>query len=598
MAAGGCSAGSRTRRRSAMSRVAPHDVSFSLRRALWGEPSTHPRFPNSIAYACIAAPVRSLGAYALSAVMLSFKTGPSPRQLLVLLACSIAVRGLFILEPPGSDQGLFLSEAGRILQGARLYDGLWEHKPPGIIALYVIARVFAHDYVSIHLLNWLVGLLSATLLVALALRYGASRTAAMFSGVAYLAFFAGPLFGGFWAIAQAETFLDPLLGAALLLLAPGSPATMKRRAFAAGLLIGSAIATIKYSAAPWCLLAILLAGRSSAPTRLRLTNVAIFLAGCLLPGLCLVAYFAATGRAQAWFDATLLFNAEHQHVGAASFWADPLQRLFPAAWQLLVLYGFAVVAIASRVRTLAARGRENVASRAIDLGVLLWVLALAQVFIQRKFWAYHYHVTLFPLCLLAGFGFARSRDFFAGRTTQRRALLACTALGLIASIGYGQRFASYLAHHRIIDRFSGSVAADQFYLSYAWGDNEYNYQVDRMVAQQVTQSTQPTDPILVWAFEPVIYDLSARPAASRFLYDYPITQPFSSLHEKYVGQLLDDLEARPPVLLITRTGDRDNLEPDDSLTQLQQIPPLAAYLVAHYTRAWVLGDFVCFRRTH
>jgi hypothetical protein len=533
------------------------------------------------------------------AAMLFEKTGLSTRQYSFVIGFSLALRALFVLEPPGSDQGLFLSEASLVMQGGRLYDSVWEHKPPGIIGLYVLARSFASSYVAIHVLNWLVGLLGATLLIMLARLYAASRAAALFAGLIYLAFFAGPLFGGFWAIAQAETFLDPLLGAALWLLAPGLPLGSSRRRVGAGLAIGVAIAAIKYSALPWCALAFVSIGNAGTSRRARITSVAVFLLSCALPGLCLVAYFAATGRAQAWFDATLLFNAEHQRIGASSFWAAPLSRLFPAPGQLLVVYVFAALGLCARFRMRTSEPTsEHVRARFSELGVLLWLLALAQVLLQRKFWAYHYHVILFPLCALAGLGFDRARALLARWLTPRAALLACGSLALILSVDYGSYFADYVQRHRLIDRLRGTVEPDEFYLSYAWGRNEYNYQVDRMVARQVTQSTGPTEPILIWAFEPVIYELSARQPASRFLYDYPLTQAFSSLHAKYVAQLIDDLAARPPALIITRTADRDNLEPDDSLTQLEQIPPLSEYLLAHYTRSWLLADFVCFRRTH
>jgi len=519
---------------------------------------------------------------------------PDGFPLLALLALSVALHGLYWLEPPGSDQGLFMAEADLLLKGSALYRDVWEHKPPGCLALYALAlEVFGRDYFSIRLLNWLVATAVASMLYVLGLRGGLSRAAAGFGAATYLAFDSGPAFGGFWSVAQAESFLDPLLCVGLLLLQPSAAnSTTPRRCFGAGIVIGTAIVTIKYSAVPW--LALVLVCRRAEPGA-RMTRVASFGLGCAVPLLIMFGYFAATGRARAWFEATVLFNLDHQAIGASAFWDEPLTRLFPSGTTLLVFYVFALVALLSWAKSAA----RDAADRWLELGAFLWLLAFIQVLIQRKFWAYHYHVMLLPLAASAAVGFQRCLDAAAQRSSRRRATLICTAAALLLSFGYIQRCVRYADRHALLAAISGRLPRERFYLTYTWGTHVYDYALDRMISAHVKSSTRSTDRILIWTFEPLIYFLSERKPASRFLFDYPLTQPNSRLHAAYIRALMQDIQAHPPALFLVRSNDRNGIEAQDSATQLAAIPVLADYVAAHYVPAWAAGDFVgMLRKAH
>jgi hypothetical protein len=509
------------------------------------------------------------------------------RALLALFVIATAWHGLYFREPPGSDQGLFMAEADLLLHGSALYTDVWEHKPPGSIALYALAlQLFGRAYLSIKLLNWLVALSVSGMLYVLGLRGGLSRAAATFGAALYLGFGAGPAFGGFWSVAQAEAFLDPLLCFALLLLQPAAsrPLTVQR-CFWAGAAIGTAIVSIKYSAAPWLAL-VLVCTRVERSARFKAP--VSFVAGATTALLCLSGYFAATGRARSWFDATVLFNLDHLAVGASSLWDDPLGKVFPAPSTLLVFYAFALVAAISWARSKAGRADADW----LKLSLCLWLLAFTQVLIQRKFWAYHYQVVLLPLAACAACGFERGASILARRVGERRAVLICVAAALLLSLGYARRCIRYIDQHALLDALPGRVPGERFYRSYTWGAHVYDYALDRMVSAHVESSTRSTDRILVWTFEPLIYFLSERKPATRFLFDYPLTQPDSALHAQHVRLLMQDIQAHPPALFLVRSDDRNSLEVQDSATQLAAIPVLADYVAAHYVAGWSAGDFV------
>jgi hypothetical protein len=514
---------------------------------------------------------------------------PRPWQPLLLIGATLAVRGLFVLEPPGRDQGLFLTQADLLRHGARLYERVWEHKPPGILALYAVARELgAGSYLSIHLLNAAAVLASAWMLRAIGLRGGLSQAGALCGSLLYVLFAAGPAFGGYWMTAQPEVFLDPLLCAALLLSAAGT----FWAALLAGVAVGVAVAAIKYSALPLVLLVLLQSRRAGLSVRIRRARFA-FVLGCALPPASLFAYFAATGRATAWFEATVRFNLEHASVGRAAFWDDPVTLALPLLLGLFVFYVFGAFAAVDRI----VRGGKHRAQTdsLLYVGAALWVLALLQVILQGKFWTYHYHVMLIPLSILAAVGFDRMRARAAPRWGERRAIVVCTTVALVSGASYLAQSVLYVRQHQLVAALAGDVSDDAFYLRYAWGHNDYNFGVDRIVAAQVAKATRADDRVFIWGFEPVIYSLAQRQPASRFLYDYPLMPRFSA-HARYVRELLGDLRARPPALILVLRGDRNDLEAQDSASQLQALPELAEYLQRGYEEAWNAGNFVCYAR--
>ena len=78
--------------------------------------------------------------------------------LLLLALLTAVVRLPFVAEPPGRDQALFMTQAQRLAAGGRLYADVWEHKQPGIVALYGGAMAIAGDsYTAIQLLNAIAG---------------------------------------------------------------------------------------------------------------------------------------------------------------------------------------------------------------------------------------------------------------------------------------------------------------------------------------------------------------------------------------------------------------------------------------------------------
>ena len=535
-------------------------------------------------------------------VSLPASSPPQPtfplRRLWPLAFCfvaSVLLRGVFVLEPPGRDQGLFMTQAGLFLDGHRLYADIWEHKPPGVILAYAAAMaVLGRDAVAMHALGWLAGFLTALALWGLVEQATQSRRAALLASGLYLLFQQHPVIGGFWSIAQAEVLMDPCVAGALWLLYRREPTDRPQLRLLGIGSLAAGILLLKYSALPMAAgLALLALQRFRRP----LPTAAWLLAGAVLPFLVLGGYLLAVGAWDAFYTATVAFNRVHRLIGVRDRTQDIVGQIL---WRWLSLRPLYLGLFAGLVALGWQRWRRIATPPVLAtqhlfaVALVLWACALAEVFWQGKFWNYQYNVVLLPLCLAAVSGLALLTGLWPTRRRLTRALVVLgVAVTLVPTVALSW---SYAQEHRLAERWRGDVSWMQFWSTYRWNGPDYDYAEDAIVAAEVTRRTKPGDAIFVWGFEPAVYLLSGRAPASRFLYDYPLAPQFTAVRAQFLAELLADFARTPPQLFLVVHNDRSRIEPKESAAQLDDCPEVKAYLTQHFVAAGRLGDFDLYQR--
>jgi hypothetical protein len=422
--------------------------------------------------------------------------------------------------------------------------------------------------------------------------------AALAAALLYLIHAGGLAFGGFWATAQAEVFMDLPLALAIGLVLAARRASGGRvlvLASAAGLSAGLTV-LLKYSAAPLLALGLLVWLRPDRSRRERRRASAAFAAGFVLPLAALAAGVALAGIGGDFWRATVTFNAAHRAASTPSPWPWT-DRVFFSPFLLLALYAPAAAALlAARTTTSDDRANGGVDDRALAAAAFLaWVLALAQVVWQGKHWIYHYHVILLPLALLAGVGLGRLLAL--ARPNRSRATLALAAAMLVVlALPSLWDLVSYDRAHHLSARWMGRATPQEMEATYVWGGLDYEYAQTKAAAERVRADTAPTDRILVWGFEPYVYFLAEREPATKFLYDYPLSPRFASVHDAFARQFLEDFDRHPPARVLMLANDANDIEPDDSATQLRRWDAMRERLEAAYEPAWRVGDFFCLAR--
>jgi len=513
---------------------------------------------------------------------------------IVLIVAFAALRfGFFIHEPPGRDQGMFSYLGDGILHGKRLYRDLWDHKPPGVVWLYALAiALLGRAYAAIHALQAVLVIATALAIAGVVRRTTGMPGAAIAAALLYVLHAGGLAFGGFWGTAQAELFMDlPLVVAVILLLAArdreGRAAWL--RIGIAGLCVGSTL-LLKYSAAP--LIGLVVAAWPARGMRAGLPRVAAFLVGFALPSACLALGMALSGTWDDFVRATVWFNLDYRSATSAA--APPLLgRVFYAPDRLLALLVPGAVALAFALRQPGAHDDRAARSRVlVRVALLLWVLALTEVFWQGRYWVYHYQVVLLPLTLLAGAGLGSLSSALSKRSP---GLVPAIWVGLVLLLlPYLGHLAAYDRRHGLSASWRGRIDAATMEATYTWGD--YQFAQTKAIAAQVAEQVPAGERIFVWGFEPYVYFLAQRPSASRFQNDEPLMPRYRSVHAIFARELMEDLEQHPPRLMIVVTNDANDVEPEDSVRQLLAWPDLRRFVESRYAPAWRTGDFLCLAR--
>jgi hypothetical protein len=499
----------------------------------------------------------------------------------------------------GRDQGIYAVVADAILHGGAPYRDAWDFKPPGIHLVFAAARAaLGSDPLAIRVVE-AAALLSLFPAFAILARraVGLAAPGGLGAAVAILAYV--PL--EFWNTAQPEGFAAVALAWALVLATsapPGGPLARAAAAgFGAGALYGAAaLGKPTLAAGAAVSLAFALAeprgeGERRGPRALAL--VAAYGAGTALAPALAVAWLHAHGALGDAADALLRFAPRYTALGLAGegagrlvvralgWWLSPLAPYNVIGLLLLV----ALPPLAPRERRLAAQ----------VLGVVL--STLLGVALQAKFFGYHFAPALVLTGFLAGLGLwklwlrLRERPLAAVAAAALLALASQVEVrGLPSVRAFWARTPARLTAW--LDRERWPEVADRLH-----SGDDVDARANRAAAAWLARHTPADATLFVFGFEPVLYDLSERAPASRYVYNVPQRAAWSAAAHRAV--LLRELAARPPAAVVVVHGDPlpavtgDAL---DSAAALAGFPELARWLDEGYAQAARFGDLEIFMR--
>ena len=333
------------------------------------------------------------------------------------------------------DESVYLLMARSMLQGHMPYTAVWDHKPPGVYVLFLLAQVlFGQSILSIRILAVLAVTASCFLLYLYGRNVLGSRRIGLLAGLFYAIF---SLQNGGMAT-HTEILMTPfVVGAFYLMNARAKvPAAIQLDRlgvfFLVGLALGAAI-QIKTLAAFEALAvvglivsSILVARRQQRPLLAARVTAALALValGILLPFLLAVVWFAAAGDLRDFYYANFTANFAYLHQARLSL-DSVVRSLFGQVRNALVLWAGFVLAI-----LLVWTGRRRRPLAELELTVLgTWFFsALLGVLWTRRLFQHYYLEVLAPLCLIAAFAIVNAA---LADTRLRKKPQAVMAVGIV-----------------------------------------------------------------------------------------------------------------------------------------------------------------------
>jgi hypothetical protein len=502
--------------------------------------------------------------------------------------------GHLLLFQYGRDQGIYAVVGRTIVEGGVPYRDAWDFKPPGIFFVYAGARLlFGSAMYGIRLLEVL-GMLSLVPAFAILSRrfVGSAKPALLAAALSTMACVQLE----FWNTAQPESFAAVALAWALV--AATGPSAVQgglvaRRQGLSWLLVGVLYGTagvFKPQLAggvivtPWLigLARASAAGvRAAGPRqvlRASLPPLGVMALGASLPIACAVVYFVAHGSLGWMIETLFAFVPQYSKLGHATQSLPAL--LGRGLLGSVVGYSrhnvFGLVLLAA-LPVLAPREREGVAHV-----VAVVLFPIVGIGVQAKFFPYHYGTVLPFLSLLGGWGCWKL--WLRARHALIPALLTLAA-------------ACWLRDPRLIPPYHASLWDRNWVrLMLVFGHEEDRVELqdllhtaadvragdNRRAAAWIEGHTRADAPVFVWGFEPVIYDLAGRSAATRYIYNVPQRVPWALKHR---GILLDDLRQRVPAVVVVEHDDVFSQVTGDDLDSahvLAAFPELARFFSALY----------------
>ena len=500
----------------------------------------------------------------------------------------------------GRDQSIYAVVADGILAGKMPYRDVWDFKPPGIYVVYALAQgLFGKSMLAPRLVEvaGLVGMVFAFRRLGETF-FGERRVGVAAGAVAALLH--AQL--DFWHTAQPETFGGFLIAFSLVLATGDYGRRRQWIAWAAlGALFGCAFVLKPPLGGGVVVCAAYLARREFRRTervRAALWPVAVVAGASVVPVAACLSWFVLTGASGALYWTLFEFTPGYTKLGWGYFSAPEAYYygLQEAFFRFSALAAFGVIA-AIAMRPMHSREREGLL---LVLGIV--AVNVAGIAMQHKFFQYHYGATLPLIAFMAGLGLYKLW----------RRCLSGGAGGVLAFVSFIVIAVAMREAVRDLDHtFWPRCAVRMQYLLGTGGyktraamDREIYHVADfsldsgRQAARKIRDLSPEDASVFVWGFEPVVYWLSERQPATRYIYNVPQRAKWEQARAR--TELMQDLGRAAPTVIAVQRGDifpkvtGDNL---DSARALWEFPELAALMDRNYRRCCAVSGFDLYERT-
>lgn len=513
--------------------------------------------------------------------------------LLVVLALAAAPT---LLYPLTRDQGAYAYIADLMMHGGVPYRDGWDLKPPAIYFVYQLAfSLFGRSESAVRLMDIIFALLSAVSVGVLAGEVFGDRRIAW--GAAWVYAFSYYFGVHFYAVANPESFMVPLLVAACYGVARGMRCQEKLPWFVAGLASGLGFwfkptsVVVTSSLLAWAALEMVRRHRETRDFARALAAVA---AGSILGLLSFGLYLRGHGLAELlelwrFYGATAYASARGLALGDGPLAALDVVVRYIREWQLLVWLTLA--------GAVGVQLRRHVNPGAPAVTVFL-LSAVAAVLVQGKLFEYHWIPALAPAAVLSAasliwLGREIQLTATGGRWREMRSILAVVVIvGLVLYAGYES-----IARLRRLGAYAGGrISRAQYDVQFDIGD-DFSHTATLDAAEYLRGHTSEDETVLIWGAEPLVNFLAERRSPTKYIFSYMLfDEADDSRLEARRQDFLAELDRAPPEYVVLVENDVTPLTPEGSEALLEAFPSLGSLLESEYSLETQVEDYAFYRR--
>lgn len=410
-----------------------------------------------------------------------------------------------LLYPYGRDQALYAYVAWGWMEGHLPYVDSFDQKPPGIYLLYGLGwllfgpQTWAIRALELGALLWIGRAVGQLVARPDEPSLGSGAAALLVVGIHVTCF-------DFWHTGQLEVWEALFVLLAMVQARAGRP-------LRAGALSGLAF-LFKFPS----LLMILVVAAAALSTRRRVSTLAWFVGGALIPAV-VVLPWVLTGHTRDLYDVLIVYN--RAYLDKASAFLDARELWLDWAWPYTALLGALAmcgVVAAIRLRALGGGG---------------WLLALLGAAVGTVAWqakGYPYHWTVVPPFAVAVgmWGGARLAAWWPrlGRAPVGLALAAATVwIGLVTAPGwYRHQQWNYERYYPLAVQYARGRVRPQRFLNSFVSTHIGGFSAANIarISALIRAQRQPGDTLCMIGFDPDINNQTGMRCTSRFVSNFPI----------------------------------------------------------------------------
>ena len=452
----------------------------------------------------------------------------------------------FAISPFNADEAYYALGGRAIIEGGKLYVDMWDIKPPLVYFLYALPFALVGEHTeAMRIFELLITVLSGATVFLVTNRFFNKR-AALF-GTGLYAFSIASL-AGFDGLGEAENFMvAPLMLAFVLYRTDDTRQDARLAALISGFLLGIAFA-LKFSAGLFAvglvIAELLLREYSTWSLRGALGRLAFAALGFVTVQVAWVGYLLEIGAWRAFWDIQVNFAIPYNSfrwapegtsysrhlLQATSAWLSSAPYLTIPAWAALF---FGLV-----------RGPKP----AVQFLAALGLISILTVWVQGKFFHYHWIIVIPFLSVLGGFAFdsllAVIQPFGAKKTYIAAGLLAT---GLII-IAMPHIFQTYDRYGVFFDRVTGKISQSQVEDGYF-----VEFSLNRQLVEYIRTYGEPDDTFYIWGFGTPPHFSEDRPLPTRFVTNQGLRASWTP--QKWRTEFLDSLTRSNPRFIAIAAGD-------------------------------------------
>lgn len=416
------------------------------------------------------------------------------------------------------DEGIYQAVGMLINNGAPLYSGAWDNKPP---LLYVLYAVFSSDQFVIRTFSLFIGLLSVWMFYLVTKRlFPKSILSVMAATSIFAILFGTKVIEG--NIANAENFMMlPILVSAYLILSKDFVKKIweSRIYFLAGVVLSLAFLTKIVAVFDFLAFSsfLFIAGERNFKKQI-LEKIFPFTLGFLTPVALTFLYFILTNNFKDFFNAFLFSNVGYVGYGNKFIIAQGL--LYLKALALAIFIGLLFI-------------KRNSINRGVLFIVIWFAFSLFNTFFAGRAYTHYLLVLLPSFSLMIGAVLSERKERFF--------LIAFLVLALLAVLNTFKLKAKFIPYYSNLISFCSDKKDVASYQSFFDRNTPRDYEL----ARYIKSNTQNYESVFVWGNNAQIYKLSNKAPIMRYTVAYHITN-----YPTGVSEMNNAIITKKPKLII------------------------------------------------